>query len=66
MAYSLDEKIIRYLEERGAVGASIRETLIVIPTPTGELHRRILGVINSDKLDAIIDEYKKQVENGTA
>ncbi len=63
MAYSLDEKIIAYLEERGAVGARVHETVIVIPTPTGEMHHRIQGVINSTKLDAIIDEYKKQVEN---
>lgn len=66
MAYSLDEKIIKYLEDRGVGGASILEAVIVIPTPNGELHRLIQGVINSDKLDAIIAEYKKQVENGTA
>lgn len=66
MAYSLDDKIASYLEQQGVSGARVHETIIIIPTPMGELHRRIQSVINSTKLDVIVAEYKALMENAAA
>ena len=54
MTYSLNDKIIRYLEGKGVSGASVHEGKITI----GDFTRTINGVVNKRKLDAIVEEYK--------
>jgi hypothetical protein len=59
MAYSLDQKITGYLRAKGIDNARVLESIIVLPLPeNGEFHRKIRGVITSDKLDAIIADYQ--------
>lgn len=54
MSYSLDDKIIKYLADRGVDGAKVHEGTITI----GDYTKTINGVVNKKKLDAIIEEYK--------
>lgn len=58
MPYNLCQKITNYLKEQGIEGARVQESIIVLPTETGEFHRRIVGVVTKDKLDLLIKEYK--------
>jgi hypothetical protein len=58
MSYSLDDKITNYLSDHGVAGARVHEAIIVMPTQSGEIHRRVQGVVTKAKLDAIIEEYK--------
>jgi hypothetical protein len=58
MSYSLDDKITTYLSDHGVAGARVHEAIIVMPTQSGEIHRRVQGVVTKAKLDAIIEEYK--------
>ena len=59
MAYSLDDKITSYLENHGVTGARLLDAVIVLPLEKGEMHRRITGVITSEKLDSLIEEYRR-------
>jgi uncharacterized protein (DUF1810 family) len=54
----LNDKIVQYLAEHGVPGARIKETVIIIPTATGEMHRVIFGFIDEKKLDSIVAEWK--------
>lgn len=64
MAYSLTDKITTYLADHGIEGATIREMVIAVPHPSGgEIHRRVDGLVTTEKLDAIIAEIKKHREN---
>ena len=58
MPYNLCQKITNYLKEQGIEGARVQESIIVLPTETGEFHRRIVGVVTKDKLDSIVAEYR--------
>lgn len=53
MAYSLNNKIIRYLESKGIDGATIHEGTITI----SDFTRTINGVVSKQKLDAVIADY---------
>lgn len=62
MSYSLDDKITRYLEDKGIPGARVKELIIVLPLgENGEWHRKISGVINAAKLDIVIDAYREAI-----
>lgn len=54
VSYSLDDKIVKYLADRGVTGASVHEGTITI----GDYTKTINGVVSKRKLDAIIEEYK--------
>jgi PII-like signaling protein len=54
MSYSLDDKIIKYLADRGVKGATVHEGTIT----AGKVSKTINGVVTKAKLDAIIEEYK--------
>lgn len=54
MSYNLDNKIIKYLADRGVAGAKVHEGTITI----GDYTKTINGVVSKRKLDAIIEEYK--------
>lgn len=60
---SLSDKITKYLEDKGVFGAELEETTISIPLPNGEYRKLITGVITSEKLDAIADEFKAKLES---
>ena len=57
MTYSLNDKIISYLEDNGISGARFKDGILSLPNDS---HVKIAGVVSSTKLDAIIKEYKEQ------
>ncbi len=63
MSYDLQAKILNRLTELGVTGATIRDMTISAPTPTGEFHWRVEGVVTEEKLATIAQAYKALVEN---
>lgn len=56
----LSAAITSYLEDKGIEGARLLESIIILPTENGEIHRRISGEITSAKLDSLIAEYQEK------
>lgn len=64
MSYSLGDKILRIVREKGVPGAYIADGTLVLPSNDENIKFAVTGVVTRPKLDAIVNEWKaKQQSN---
>ena len=60
---SFSDKIVHYFANRG-IKSRVHETVVAMTSSSGgQRHRVIHGDVTAEKLDAIIDEYKRDISD---